>query len=45
MLCASTMEWSLLQEVTPVLRLHAVYAVLQVDNGGSREGEQADHRL
>jgi hypothetical protein len=34
-----------LQEVTPVLRLHALYAVLQVDNGGSREGERSDHRL
>ena len=28
------------QEVTPVLRLHALYAVLQVDNGGSREGSE-----
>ena len=36
----STMEWSLSQEVTPVLRLHAMYAVLQVDHGGSRKGSE-----
>jgi len=39
------MEWSQLQEVTPVLRLHALYAVLQVDKGRSREREHLDHRL